>query len=178
MPKIVSCGVNARCAYSLIWMIKNVAPNMIVTVRPRTAPCGRRPTIRFSAHQTVKLENTRIAVLTPVMSFGTVEVRVAHREQTVAATGRRFARAMKYAVKNDANSMISDPMKIDIPSAPMFMRDSPSRCAWRASSCAWVVISPVAPARAHRVDGRTAGTRRERGEIAPARVATRISSGR
>jgi hypothetical protein len=55
------------------------------------------------------------------MTFGSSKLSVPSK---MGGHCTAFALAMKYAVKNEANSMISEPMKIVIPRVPMFIRDS------------------------------------------------------
>ena len=72
--------------------------------------------IDCSAQCIVKLEVTRIAVLTPATNTGSSKGGCGH--------GSPFTtRTKKYAVKNEPNSMISDAMKSSIPSTEELMRE-------------------------------------------------------
>jgi hypothetical protein len=56
--------------YSLIWMKRKVAPSSQVAARPMTSPRRLPRRIDSSAQCTVKLEEMRIAVLTPATATG------------------------------------------------------------------------------------------------------------
>ena len=70
MPCALSCGAKPMWTYSLIWMNRNVQPSRNVVRMPACRP-RRLPLLwACSAQCSVNEDETRIAVLTPAISFG------------------------------------------------------------------------------------------------------------
>ena len=87
-----------------------------VSTRPALRPARLPRLIDVSAQCMVKLDVTRISVLTPATNTG--------RWNPCGGQGWWLTTRMKkYAVKNDPKSMISEPMKSSIPSTRESMRE-------------------------------------------------------
>ena len=118
----------------------NVTPIMIVSVRPRMRPLRLPCFMQCSAHHTVKLDITRMKVLTPVMTLGSSNglPSEAIGGQLLPNTPNRIR---KYAVKNDAKSMTSEPMKMVMPSTPWLSTDPRETGVGAAGGGVWLTVS-------------------------------------
>ena len=76
------------CQYSFIWMNRKVAPSSQVAARPMINPRRLPRRIDSSAQWTVKLEEIRIAVLTPATAFGS-SMPSGGQGSTLATTRRK-----------------------------------------------------------------------------------------
>ena len=93
------------------WVSRNAEPIRIVRTSPACSPRRLLRLIDCSAQCIVKLDVTRIAVLTPATNFGN---SYGGGGQIAEASGLT-TRTKKYAAKNEPNSIASEPMKRNIP---------------------------------------------------------------
>src|ERR1700722_19214389 len=105
-----SCGAKPMFAYSLIWMNRKVQPSRNVVSMPAFRPKRLPRLIDCSAQWIVNDEDTRIAVLTPATSTGSVVPGAGHGSPCAM-------RMKKYAVKKAPKTITSEMMKRSIPSS-------------------------------------------------------------
>ncbi len=104
--------LNPTCAYSTICVRRNALPSRIVHTSPARRPFRSSRLMACVAQWMVKLEVTRIAVLTPATNTGNSKGGGGHVAGAVGFT----TRTKKYTVKKAPNSIASEAMNRNIPS--------------------------------------------------------------